>query len=594
MLGFKKAFCVALCLFLCLPTFFSFVCAYTEDDHYAQRYTEPVSLPYSQKLSFDHSSNGTAPHSPTESTTVTFHAKAQTLVGIIYENAKDEKDPARTSSVSVSVYTDTGKKICEGGEREGAGLLVMIPSYSGTYYLKAESRSALGGSYSFELDIKSVKKFNKTSVTTPYSRNFTLSTSKGTLISSLFSTKRLKDLSDTYLSVLELEHDASCIFSYKVNTPDDSPVSASLLAYGPDHYTICGSEGSDAFDAGAATELGYKGRSYLLIYSDGPFNVNADLLSHNEYKIEPITLPFTGSLDTSDAAPLYDEDKINALTAEFPHSDIKNRATKFFEINAGQSSVVSLLCDRREHMFFNAVSDEYGLSTESSFPLRQYSEYCSEIYPAKLCYSSYITDSGKMYLCYFGTDSSAYVEVFSNETHKQSVSFAEKYKPGDTIPTVAISSLYDDSYVYEKLKVDHPVPDATKISGYCMLNEAGDHFYASTQSPVIPDEHSKMRLYVVVDRVFNSGRDDEYHEYCELYVGEFVSDKGFLAPIIDDIVEYITDNPKESMLIAVFIILPTVAAAVFVTRLLIVKRKKNAAKDKTAPVKEASAEEAEK
>ena len=481
--------------------------------------------------------------------------------------------------MSVSVYTDTGKKICEGAVGDSAQILTIMPAYSGVYYLTIESRTVNGGSYCCDIDIKSVKKFNKTSVSsTPYSRNFTLSTSKGTLLSSVFSTKRLHTFSAAYLSVLEFDHKAASIFSYKINTPDGSPISATLLSYSADAYSCHASNTGSGFEAGDAVELDYDGTSYLLVYSEGPFTVEADMLIHNEYKIEALTLPYAGALNTSDSSLLYDDSKINDLKDEYPFANVENRSVKLFEMHVDESSVISLLCDRREHKFFSAVSDEYGLSAYSTFPLRRFSEYCSEIDPSSLCYNSFISDSGKMYLCYFGTASSAYVEIFSNKTHTQNTSFAEKYKPGDALPTVSITNLYDDSYVYDKLGIERQLSDATKISGFFMTNADGDHFYASSSSPTVPDDHSKMKLYAVIDRAYNSGREDEFHEYYELYIGEFNADKGFLAPIIEDIAEYIADNPTQSILIAAIIILPTAACTVILIRMLIVKRKKKSLK----------------
>lgn len=573
---------------LCIGTSYVPASAYTDTDFYENRYENLISLPYSADVTFSHTMSSTddaSSHNILDSRLYAFRAEKGCIVGVLFQKGSGRSgEQELKSSVSAKIYSDTGAKIAQAetvseGEIDGAHI-EFIPAYTGIYYVELSSRATNEGEYTSSISIQSTKKYQKNSISKlPHSFNYSKNTHKTVTLSDLFQNKEYTNLGvDTNISVIEFTQEAGSIFSYKINTPDRSDaITANLVYRTGDVYELKSSSPGENYTSGDAAELGYSGASYLIVYSNGTFTLSADMLSHEKYVIYDLASDFCGKLDVSNASPMYDQQKISELITDFPFSDIENRDVVFFKLQSEQSSVISYLCDRREHKYFSLVSDLEGLSPISSYPLRHYGSYCSEVSPSKLCYNAYISDSTSAYLCYTGTDTYSYVELYTSKTHSSDTVFEPKYKPDSLLPSISIANIYNDSDIYSKLGTEAYTPDAVRIGGYLMVGAEGErYYYSSTDRLTVPDEHGTVKIYALICAVYNSGTSSEVSRYHAVHIGDIVSDKGFLIPIIEDIVEYITDNPKESTAFIVFIIIPVIACTIMF--IIFIKKKKSTKK----------------
>ena len=578
---------------LCIGTASVPLSAVTSADFYESRYENILTVPYSENITFSHakSSDGLS-HSILDSRVYAFRAEEGCIIGVLFQKGAVSSDgQAAKSAVSATIYNDTGDRIAQAetdSDGNDGAHIEFIPAYTGIYYVELSSRSAAAGEYASRISIHCAKKYQKSSISKfPHSFNYSKNTHKTLTLSELFQSDEYTKLGiDTNISIIEFAHDAGSIFSYKLNSPDKSAIpSGRLLCKKGDIYTARDSENGDSYASGDAAELGYSGTSYLIVYSNGTFTLSADVLAHEKYVIYELESDFCGKLDVSNSSLMYDPQKISELITQFPFSDIKNREVVFFKLNCEPSSVVSYLCDRREHKFFTLVSDEFGLSPDSSHPLRHYGSYCSEVSPSKLCYNAYISDSGSAYLCYTGTDTYSYIELYTNKTHAQSVTFDPKYKPGTPLPSIEVSDIYNDSAIYEKLGTEKHIPDAVRIGGYYIIGTEGErYYYSSDASLTVPDEHGTLKMYALICAVYNSGTQNEISRYHSVYIGDIEADKGFLLPIIEDIVDYIAENPQKSTLLIVCISIPVIAGVI----ILVILIKKKRATQKATPTPDKS------
>ena len=584
----KRIISVILVALFCCGAVPSFVSAHTDSVFFEKRYESPISLPYSERITYSHKATESGTHTILDSRMYAFRAEEGAIVGVLFQSGTlSSGSQGSKSTVDATVYSDTGAKIAQTKTDGGADAshLEFIPAYTGVYYLTLSSRAAEAGEYSGTVSIRCAPKYQKNSINKfPHSYNYSKKTHKQATLSELFESDEYTRLGvDCAISIFEFSHEAGSIFSYKINTPDKSQSpEGKLFLRTDDVYTARASSQGASYLSGDAAELGYDGPSYLIIYGGGTFTLNADLLTHEKYVIYELDASFCGKLDVSNSSLMYDPQKISELIADFPFSDIENREAVFFKLSVEQSSVISYLCDRREHKYFSLVSDEKGLSPHSSYPLRQYGSYCSEVSPSKLCYNACVCDGSSAYLCYTGTDSYSYVELYTNRTHSASFSFEPKYKPGTELSPISISDIYNDSDKYTLLGIEDCAPDAVMISGYCMIGAKGErYYYPSSASLTVPDEHGTVKIYAVIASVYNSGTEKELCRYHSVYITDIVSDKGFLLPIIEDIAEYIADNPEKSTaLIAVVAVLFLSGAVILV---IVIKKKKAVAKNELIP-----------
>ncbi len=515
----------------------------TKTDFFRARSGETLSLPHESSHVFSHVQDGSE-HAILDSTTLGFCAERDSIVSICFSGGAVAIDGNETkSTVTATVYDDQGNKICEDitDTEANSSHIEFICAYSGVYFLGLESRATVAGEYTCNYSISAKSGYEKKSIDAfPHKAEYNESNHSSVYFSELFPNAK-NDSSDKYkVSIFELSHEAGSILHYKIKASDGAPTpSAVLMSYDGNVYTPHTSHACADYSCGDAIELCYTAKSYLFVFSDGNFSLEADLLVHNEYKIKELGSSFSGSLDTSDSVLMYDEEKLSAIKEAFPFTDIKNRNVIFFVFDCAQSSVVSYICDRSEHKFFSIVSDELGLSHNSTYPLREFGGYCSEISPFKYCYDSRISDGSKFYLCYTGTGNGSFVEVQSATTHTTSFIPEEKYKPGDIIPHIQIQNIYSDEQIYKRLGIDESLPDVMRIGGYMMIDEAGTRYYFGSGSDItVPDVDGKIKLYSILECVYNSNSDRESTLHHSLLISEITSDRGFFAPIIESVTEF--------------------------------------------------------
>ena len=559
---------LAACILLALTVFSLFaanICAQSED-LFSARYDEPAILPYKEEVAFSHQKqNGNL-----QSKRVSFHAPTMSIVTICYTNG--QREDGALSHVTVSVYSDTAELICQKSAGEGVTLLQFIPVYTGTYNVVIESRSALEGEYKASVEISASTGYSQNNIDTyPHSKSYTPKNHKSSSVRELYP-KTMYPNTEYVLSVFEIKHTASSIITYKLNSTDSSEIRAVLYTDEGDRYLPHQSHSAAGYAAGDAQELYYEKNAYLFVYSKGEFSLEANLVSCNEPNISTISTDYKGMLDVSDAVLLYDKEKFDAIIADFPFSDVKNRNAKFFRLDTSASSVISFLCERKEHAYFSLVSGTYGLSYGSLYPLRKYNEYCSEVEPTKLCYSAVISDGAPVYLAYTGTGESVYTELFCSPTHTTLTEFEQKYTQETTLPQIIVRNIYDDKDIFSILGVEQNASDVTKINGYMLESESMyRHYYEGTDVITPPAQKGKYKLYAIINSstmTEDVGVDEKYFSF---FVTEISVESKFSLPSMDDLLNAVSiKNPLAILLVVGFFIL-IVAGIVISVRGLIIK-----------------------
>lgn len=569
------------CLMLAVTVLSFAVCPVSADeraDLFSARYDEPVILPYKDELTFSHD-KGTGVLS---SRTLSFHSPTMSIVTICYTNGMAEG--GNTSHVTVSVYSDTAELICKKNAEDGVTLLQFIPVYTGTYHVVIESRSADSGEYKASVEISASTGYSQNKIDSyPHSKSYTQKNHKTNKVRELYP-KTMYPNTNYMLSVFELKNTPSSVVSYKLSTPDSSEIRAVLYTDEGERYLPHQSRAGEGYAAGDAQELYYEKSAYLFVYSKGEFSLELDLLTSGEPTVSEIPASFKGTLDVSDAALLYDEQRLNEIITEFPFSEIKNRNVKFFRLNVNAPCVVSFLCDRKEHAYFSLVSDVYGLSYGSLYPLRSYNEYCSEVEPTTLCYGSVISDGAAVYLAYTGTAERVYAELYSSATHTTLTEFDGKYSQDTPLPQIAIRNIYDDKEIFKILGVEQNAPDISKVNGYMLESESMyRHYYEGTDIITPPAQKGKYKLYVIINSSIMSENGSVEEKYYSYFVSEISIDGKFSLPTVDDIISAVENNdPTAVMLVIILgVILLGGIAAALVT--LIKRRVQKRREDISAP-----------
>ncbi|MBQ2863401.1 MAG: hypothetical protein IJE84_04425 [Clostridia bacterium] len=523
-------------------------------DVFAHRYDTPTVLPYKSEHTFTHKKDSSL-STLAEPLSLTFHAPTMSIVSICFTKGKSAD--GAYSDITVSVYSDTGELIIKKSAEDSMTLLQFIPVYTGKYHITVESRSASEGEFLCPIEISASTGYSENEISEyPHTKSYTNKNHKTNEVRELYS-KTMYPTTEYKLSVFELSHSAACIVSYKINTQDKSAVRAVLYTNEGERYMPHQSHATSSYMAGDAQQLSYRENAYLLVYSLGEFSLEIDLIEHNEYKIDALSSDYKGEIKLSDSTPMYDQDKIDALIAEFPFCSIKNKNVKFFKIISSKSSIVSYLCERKEHSCFSLVSDAAGLSPDSVYPLRSFNEYCSEVDPTELCYNSVICDTDTVYLAYTGTDTSAYVELYSSPTHKSSTELEEKYSQDKPLPQIVIDDIYSDRHIYERLGIEQQNTNLTRINGYMLVSEANSrHYYSSSDTVTPPAQKGEYKLYVIINSSYKDANGNTEEKYYTYLVDTIRVDARFSLPTIDEIISAVESNdPIALILVLVFFLL---------------------------------------
>lgn len=506
----------------------------------SERYTEPNDLPYKERLGFEH----TADTEP-KIRRISFRAEEFSPTSIVF---KQTDTAAEDAKLSVSVYTDMAELVCEKTtDKSTAAHLQFVPSYTGTYTAEIISRASTAGAVSAEIEIFSFDdpKINTLSVF-PHSAEYNLSSHRTEKVSKLYPDSIYGKKSEYVLSIFEISHTAGSIFTYTVNTKDETDVHAVFYKNDGGYFKNTSAHASDTYNAGDAQEINYGGTSFLFVYSKGSFTLECDYLLHLPYTQKELELPYSGNIDLSDASVMYDNDSVNGIIKRFPHSDIKNRNVIFFALKAEHNTVISLFCDRTEHTFFSIVSDKNGLSPSSVFPLQRAGGYCTELAPTRYCYDSVFSEDSVAYLCYTGTGASCHVELFSDSSHSAPTDFEERYYPASELPKVKFDFIYSGSSAYQKLGADVDMLDV-RVIGYTFQGSDGDRYYAahadSIQAPADRDSYS---MYACVCYTFRYPWAERESFLLDLPIGEFTVARKIDIPIINEILDMIEQDPQKA------------------------------------------------
>ncbi len=540
MIKLKKAIAVLLSVLLLSPFGTMAASAVSKTEFYSQRASEADTLPIQSTHTFSHTNTGSELNVH-NSHTVSFRAEKDSIVSILFSNTQEGvKNSEKINFITASVYSDTANKICEAqtDTETEASHIEFVSAYSGVYFLVLDSRAIKEGQYSCSYSISAATDYEKNEISSfPHTNSYTENNHQAYTLSELFSNEKYQNADSYRVSVFEMPCEAGTVFSYKLNTGENALTPyAVLMSYDGEVYTPHVSHAGQGYLCGDAIELSYSAKTYLFVFSDGNFTLEADTLLHNEYKITELGSAFSGHLDTSLSALMYDDEKISQIKKDFPFSDIKNRNVIFFAFDNEASSAVSFICDRSEHKFLSLVSDINGLSHSSVYPMREFNKYCSEISPCEYCYASYVNDHTKFYLCYTGTSDKLYAEVSSAVTHTSTFTPEEKYKPKDIIPRPTMQNIYSDAEILKKLGADLSSADVIKISGYMLQSEGGERFYYSYSSDItVPDIDGRLFIYATVECIYNSSSGNPKTQYLNLLVAQIVSDRGFVAAVINEI-----------------------------------------------------------
>ena len=565
-----RGICVLLlCVLLTFSSSVIFIKASTDNTTTPKEANDAHSLPYSAELAFAQDGSAVG-----EAKVRDIKCKRLSIV-TVSAIGKSEHD-----RIELRAYSDSGDLISISSADEGERCTIqLLPSYTGTYQITVACRNTT-------IDISEVSlyaseytkyKLNETD-TFPISEAYTKKNHKNTHASS-FLPPRTKDADGWVVSVFSFSHDAGDALSYKVSTAGDMVVRAVLFTYEGGAYHAHGSYEVQTYEAADAQKLHYKGNAYLLVYSSGEFTLEADLLKCRTSEPEPISLPCTGKLDTTGGTKCYDEDEYARLISEFPFCDVKNTYVKYFSVEADANTVISLMCERREHTSFAIVSDMAGLSSESLFPLRSYSSYCSETQPTKMCLDTVICDSGKAYIAYTGSSLDAYVEIKAAPLYSAELTYENEYHKNTPIPAQNMDRLYSDSALFARLGLSNHDSESIETLGYIIECEDGTKYYYDTEDEILPPEKKgDCRLYTVVRRI--CVRDGWGSSQTHLVLMCTFKTTGVLfIPTIEEILENI-ENKQHAPFLYILILL-TVGAVAGIAVYVVLRKKKRSSRDIT-------------
>ena len=480
----------------------------------------------------------------------------------------------------LSVYTDEGRLIDRTSTQGSAVLMQILPAYTGVHRVLVEYRGVNCPNAEISLDIREYGEYKENEPEKiPFSSVYTEDSHRTVDAQSVYG--HCTDTADGYLmSVFSLNHTAGGILSYTLTSPEGDAV-ARLYTYDGDMYRSTPSHSAEGHEAGDACEVYYSADSYLLVYSHGEFSLDMDLLERHEYTATPISIPYSGRLDVSGGTQTYDVDAFERILAEHPYSDISNPHVRLYEITSGSASVVSLLCERREHSSFSLVTAEHGLSVGSEYPLREFGSYCSETRPTQLCYESVLCDTERLYLAYTGNAESVYIELDASPSHQAQTEYQEKYNKSDIIPHAVLSSVFSDEHIYEHLGVTPIDIGITRITGYMIESEDGTRYYYGTSDDITPPyKKGECRLWVTLTSTGTDAEGKEVSAVHRLLLCRFSTTGVIIIPTLEEMIESIKEGEPISLLYILLMLLP-IAAIAGITLLILKLRKKKAAAKST-------------
>ncbi len=481
----------------------------------------------------------------------------------------------------LSVYTDDGALIHSVSPNNNTAVMQFLPAYTGLYRVLVEYKGADCPSADISLDIREHDgyKLNEADAL-PFSLEYTAASGNGLEADLLYG--QCTDAEGYTLNVFSFPHSAGGILSYKITAPD-ADARAVLYTYDGAIYRAYPSHSAAGYCAGDARETAYSENSYLIVYSRTEFSLEASLLERRELKPSSLSLPYLGKLDVGGAEQSYDSEAFERTLATFPFSDIENPHVAFYEISAGSASVVTLLCERREHANFSLVSAEYGLSADSSYPLRKFGSYCSETRPTELCYDSVLCDSGTLYLAYTGSADSVYIELEASPSHQSQTEYLNEYNKSDIIPHAVLDSVYSDGQIYERIGAPVPNVDITKITGYLIESEDGTRYYYSASDDITPPyKKGECKLWVMLTSTGTNGTGDKTTFERRLLLCRFSTTGVIIIPTIDEVIDSIKSGEPVSIVYILLILIP-IAVLTAASVLIIKLKRKKAATSSTPP-----------
>lgn len=476
----------------------------------------------------------------------------------------------------LSLYTDDGRLIDRAVSEGSSITLQFLPAYTGKYRAVIEYRGKGLSDAEISLDIREYDSLRANKLESiPCSAQYSEDSHKTTDAADLYG--HITEEADGYtVSMFSVPRSAGGIFSYKL-TSADGYAEARLYSYDGGMYRAHPSHRADGSTAGDAQQLAYSEDSYLLVYSRGEFTLEADLLEMIQPEPTPISLPYAGALDVSGGVQIYDSAAFGRLLAEHPYADIDNPYVRMYEISASASSVVSLLCERREHAGLSLVSAEHGLSARSEYPLREFGSYCSEIYPTDLCYESVLCDSGRLYLVYTGSAESAYIELTSAPSHAAETEYLSEYNKSDIIPRVSLGSVYSDSQIYERLGVVPFDIEMTRITGYVIEAEDNTRYYYGTADEITPPyKKGECRMWVTLTSIGEDGEGNRVTAEHRLLLCTFETTGVIIIPSIDEMIDSIKNGEPISALYILLMLSPIAVSAIIAVIIVKRRRKKKA------------------
>ena len=528
-----------------------------------------ASLPYSETLSLSGSESGEA--------WVEFSCERLSIVTLSARSLTEGAFP------ELSVYTDDATLIDTAASEDGTVAIQILPAYTGTHRVLVKYRGAGVPTAEISLDIRAYDGYKKNRLETlPHSSEYTKKSHKAADAEDVCG--HLTDSAEGYtLSIFSIPHSAGGILSYRIIAPEGD-ARATLYTYGGDLYESHPSHSGEGYTAGDAREAAYSEDSYLLIYSRGEFSLEAELLERREYVPTPISLPYSGRLDVSGGEATYDGEAFARLLARFPYSDIENPYVRLYEISTDTASVVSLLCEKREHAGFSFVSAEHGLSASSKYPLREFGSYCSETHPTELCYGSVLCDSGVLYLVYTGSADSAYVEISAAPSHQSQTEYQEEYNKNDVIPRAMLGSVYSDTHVFERLGVDPIDVGITRITGYRIESEDGTRYYFGCADEITPPyKRGECRLWVTLKSVGTDGTGAEVSYERRLLLCTFSTTGVIIIPTVEEMIESIKNGEPISLVYILLMLMPIAAMTAIGVLIFRKVKRKRAADNGNAP-----------
>ncbi len=397
-------------------------------------------------------------------------------------------DPSDNISIEIS---DAEDRLCaetvpsEAGT-DGKLLCAYKPLQSGTYYI-----NVLGeGSFTYDIDIAFLSAPEAVVSDFPYSAYMQEGSPKSGYLLYSFAL----DAGDAFSLKTDINY-SYILFSSGTNV---SGCAAKL--YSDEFYGYC----AVAEDSCVATAI---------VPFPAGGEIRADVLKHNDYAYGEITLPHKlGALDMQGAMPPFEQDNLDAFTADFGAECIDNSPVKFFSFNARMNQILQLSAKSENFAACSLVysageADSPASAAGLTSKLNAYLGENDTMYANTL-----LNATGKYMLSVRGNDNIE-INLEAFEAFSTTTKIKPAYSYGESLGKIEIKNLFVDTN-FKDSAGNVIVP---RVSCYKLIDQKGNRYYYPPDESITPNAGNSYNLFAVI-----ADGDSSY----QVFLGSFKAEKG--------------------------------------------------------------------